>query len=163
MSISHTDIPGAIFGGIYIAARYSRRSEMRGYAQVLAQHGFIVTSRWLWEEYPENVTISDLSPQENELCAQRDLEDIREAEMFIFFAEDPLVGTPRGGRHVEFGYALAFGMEIYVIGPPENIFHFTGNVQHCSSIEKCISLLYSLNNYATMGHDNALDVVSTGP
>ncbi len=33
-----------------------------------------------------------------------------------------------GGRHVEFGYALAKGKPIVLVGPQRNVFHFHSNI-----------------------------------
>lgn len=107
---------------IYIAGRYSRRDEFRGVAKQLEEMGHEVTSRWLSEDIPLQHSMYDLAPEYAERSANYDLADIDAATVLLFFAEDVL--TPRGGRHVEFGYALAKGKFIYVIGPRENIFHY---------------------------------------
>jgi nucleoside 2-deoxyribosyltransferase len=117
-------------GKIYLAARYSRRDEMRSVAQRLAGAGFAVTSRWLYEDKPLQTKLGDDSPQFYTETARIDLDDINRADTVVFFAEDPHVGTPRGGRHVEFGYALGAGKRMVVIGGAENIFHYLPNVKH---------------------------------
>jgi len=62
--------------------------------------------------------------------ALADIQDIDRAEAILLYSEDPTVGVPRGGRHVEFGYALAKGKRLFVIGPKENIFHCVDGVEH---------------------------------
>lgn len=109
---------------IYIAGRYSRRDEFREIAKQLEEMGHEVTSRWLQEDEPLNSHMGDHTPDWYAKTAQIDLEDIDNAAAVLFYAEDPKVGTPRGGRHVEFGYAIAKGKFIYVVGPEENIFHY---------------------------------------
>ena len=42
----------------------------------------------------------------------------------IFFSEPSDKAVRRGGRHVEFGFAMAGNKPIFVIGPKENIFHY---------------------------------------
>jgi nucleoside 2-deoxyribosyltransferase len=113
---------------IYLAARYSRRNEMRIHASELERLGFEVTSRWLEEDKPLTQNLGDDSPTFYQETAQNDLGDIDNSDTMIFFAEDPRVGTPRGGRHVEFGYAYATGKRMVVIGAPENIFHYLTDV-----------------------------------
>jgi len=76
------------------------------------------------------------SPEFYARCAAVDLEDIETADALLFFAEDPLVGIPRGGRHVEFGYGLARGKYIDVVGPRENVFHYVSPlVRHWDTFE----------------------------
>lgn len=120
----------------YIAGRYSRRDEFRLYANLLGQRGITVTSRWLNEDKPLDGQMGQESAEWYAETANIDLQDIDYADSVLFFAEDPLVGTPRGGRHVEFGYALARGKFIDVIGPAENVFHY-GNlmIRHWDSVD----------------------------
>lgn len=115
---------------VYLAARYSRRDELRSFRAVLIGGGFEVTSRWLGEGTPLDHKMSDLSEEYQRVSAEVDLEDIDAADYLILYSEDPDKGTPRGGRHVEFGYALAKGKSIIVIGPKENIFHALPGIQH---------------------------------
>lgn len=109
---------------IYIAGRYSRRDEFRGVAKQLEEMGHEMTSTWLDENEPLQSHMGDHSPDWYAKTAQTDLMDISNSDAVLFFAEDPKVGTPRGGRHVEFGYAIARGKFIFVIGPEENVFHY---------------------------------------
>jgi nucleoside 2-deoxyribosyltransferase len=122
-------------GKIYLAARYPRRDEMKALATQLRMAGFVTTSRWLHETSALDHTLNDASPAYFREQAAIDLEDVDRADTMIFFAEDPLVGTPRGGRHVEFGYALAKGKQMVVIGDAENIFHFMPNVMTFPTIQ----------------------------
>ena len=123
-------------GSYYIAAaRYSRRDEMREYAKRLKSLGAAVTSRWLSEDKPLQTKLGDDSPEFYRETAHVDLQDIDRADSLLFFAEDPHVGTPRGGRHVEFGYALGTGKRLIVIGGPENIFCYLDGVLHYETID----------------------------
>ena len=121
---------------VYIAGRYSRRDEFRKVADVLRARGTVVTSRWLEETAALDGIITKIEPDKLAAIAHVDMDDIDAADAVLFFAEDPLVGTPRGGRHVEFGYALARGKFINVIGPRENVFHYSGGmIEHFTSFE----------------------------
>jgi hypothetical protein len=52
------------------------------------------------------------------------VEDVKRADCLISFTEDLTVpNTSRGGRHVEFGLALALAKLCYIVGPVENVFH----------------------------------------
>jgi hypothetical protein len=88
----------------------------------------IVTSRWL-NQNPSSGYAGG-SADTGRGFAERDLEDIMAADGFLFFAEDPAVGIPRGGRHVEFGVAIATSKIMEVVGPMENVFHLLENVKH---------------------------------
>jgi hypothetical protein len=115
----------------YLAAAYDRKEEMRGYRESLESAGHTITSRWI-DGHPEinNGDIISLDmlndPKHIHLChavARHDLDDIREASAMISFHGH----TNQGGRHVEYGYALALRIPIYIIGDRENLFHVVGS------------------------------------
>ena len=112
---------------IYLAARYSRRSELCVYRDDLRFRGHNVTSRWLdgTHEARDGNILADEEADLARSAADHDLADVEDADVLIFFSEREAVS--RGGRHVEFGYALAMarltGYPLYVVGPVENIFH----------------------------------------
>ena len=122
---------------IYLAARYSRLAELQDYADDLRAIGHRVEARWLRGDHQmlggadrvESATVS--IPLEGQPFAQDDYWDVGEADMLIAFSEEPMAATgSRGGRHVEFGLALAWNKEIIVVGPRENVFHTMPRVQH---------------------------------
>lgn len=123
----------------YLAARYSRRDELREYKKILEAEGIEVTSRWLDEQEPLNSQMGQHSLDFYITTANVDIEDVNRADILIFFAEDPLVGVPRGGRHVEFGYAWALGKDIYVCGFKENVFHYLKGVSHFENFEDLLN------------------------
>jgi nucleoside 2-deoxyribosyltransferase len=100
------------------------------------EHNISVCSRWLQETVSPTVTLGELSSAYHRETAQVDLDDVDDCDIFVFFSEDPLSGVPRGGRHVEFGYALAKGKRIAVIGPEENTFHYLSQIQHYLSVQE---------------------------
>lgn len=108
---------------VYISAAYGRKEEIRGYALQLQKKGHTVTSGWVEEPYDPSVSLSELGDGEKSAIALQDLNDVDRCEAFIFFAEPQDKQPPRGGRHVEFGYALKGMKKIVVIGDRENIFH----------------------------------------
>ena len=120
---------------IYLAARYSRREELCRYAEELREVGHIVDARWLLGEHQvhdgalEVEAAEDDVPDEDVLFAREDIEDIDRADVVICFTEKPRSNSSRGGRHVEFGYALAMGKPIVVIGPRENVFYTLPQVE----------------------------------
>ena len=110
---------------VYLAARYSRRKELVAYREQIEALGHIVTSRWL----NGNHQISDagLSEQAQESdrirFAEEDWQDLMSADCCVSFTEEPRGTNSRGGRHVEFGAALAAGKTCAVVGYRENVFH----------------------------------------
>lgn len=131
---------------VYLASRYSRRDELRGYRDALNKAGITVTSRWLDETEPLDGKLVNHTPTFWKKHAEIDIEDVERADALIFFAESPETPTPRGGRHVEFGVALALNKPIYVISPhsPENIFHYLGDVTYYKTFD---DFLLEWNDY----------------
>ena len=124
---------------IYLAARYSRRLELLGYKTQLEEAGHEVTSRWLLGEHA--ALDQDWASLPNETVAkwaEDDLEDIEEAEVFVMFTEEPGEGGRRGGRHVEFGFALALETPIVIVGPRENTFHCSSFIEVFPTFQECL-------------------------
>jgi hypothetical protein len=125
---------------VYLAARYSRRCEIALKADYLKGYGLEVTSEWLKEPTvidPNGTT----DPGWWGTHALHDLADIEAADCLVLFAESPEDSYPRGGRHVEFGYALGIGKRVIVVGPKENIFHALPNVERCETwLDACRAL-----------------------
>ena len=125
----------------YLASQYARRDELRVYAQLLTDAGHTVTSRWLLDTNSLTVCVKDLAEDDLSFMAVRDIEDIDKAEALVAFSEAPEVATKRGARHVEFGYAIAKKMSIFVVGPRENVFHFLPVVKRHDDINSLINSL----------------------
>lgn len=108
---------------IYLAARYSRANELRGYADQLRALGETITSRWLYGDYPtdENGRSLEADMETRGRVAKEDMHDVLSANIVICFTEEPRSGG-RGGRHVEMGVALGSQRTCIVIGPRENVF-----------------------------------------
>ena len=123
---------------IYLAARFSRREELRGYAGQLRADGPVVDVRWLSEEHDLPV---GAPPEAGVRFALDDFEDLAASDAIVSFTEEPgkaLGGGARGGRHVEFGVALGFlratvgaygPSRLLVVGWRENIFHYLPDVE----------------------------------
>ena len=107
----------------YFAGQFSRLEELAGYAAQARAAGLTVTSQWLDQDL--GLGYAGGSDEVGQMFAQRDLVDIAAADGFLFFAEDPSTGIPRGGRHCEFGVALSTAKTIELIAPcgRENVFH----------------------------------------
>lgn len=128
---------------IYLAGRYGRREQLKQVREVLQKRGHVVTSRWLdtdWET-PDGRATTSAPPEYREKYCLIDLEDVMAADVVINFTEasDSTAGK-RGGRHVEFGVAIAAGKRLIVIGHRENIFHWHPSVEFFATFEEMLSL-----------------------
>lgn len=139
----------------YLAARYSRRLELCGYRDQLQKLGFDVQARWLDGKHqlandgtPIGDTGEALVESGTEEAAQLrakfaddDFEDVSLASLVISFTEPPRSSANRGGRHVEFGIALANQAQLFVVGHRENIFHWLPQVQFFAAWEEALDRL----------------------
>lgn len=121
---------------VYLAARYSRHPEMQGVRDVLCAlvPDLTVTSRWIDQHggtQPVSRTPEQLNtaPEECSVFAVHDMEDLQAADTVISFTFTDDKGG-KGGRHVEFGMALALGKRVILVGPRENVFHTHPAVEH---------------------------------
>lgn len=132
---------------IYIAARFSRRHEANELAQKLKAHGHKITSRWVLPD-SDHVTPVGMSAQaadaERERFAIEDCDDVKACNWCISLMEEPR-SNGRGGRHVEFGYALALGKRMTIIGPRETVFHHLPQVQHFETVAQFAAEIESLD------------------
>lgn len=108
---------------IYLAGPYSWQEKLNGYAKRLEIRGHKITSTWLLSEIDDNHPLDDDAKQ---MLAIQDLQDIDAADVFVAFMANESKHH-RGGRHVEYGYALGLAetrrMDTIVIGESENIFY----------------------------------------
>src|SRR5271166_4676772 len=115
---------------LYLAARYTRKEEIREYAKKFEVAGHIVSATWFDEPHDGQATMAEVGDELMRVYADRDLAEIRQANAIVFYSETEHTHNRRGGRHVEFGYALGLGKRIIVVGPKENIFHHLPQVEH---------------------------------
>jgi nucleoside 2-deoxyribosyltransferase len=119
---------------LYIAGQYSQKTYLRTVADQLICDGHFITASWLQEHHPPTVQLHEVADEELRGYAVQDIEDIKASDAMVFFScEGP---TPRGGRHVEMGVALALGLPVYVIGPRENIFMYLPQVTLFTTVEE---------------------------
>ncbi len=121
---------------VYLSSRYARITELQTYRTELQDHGHTSTARWLDGGTFEN----------NAANAQIDVNDVAAADVLINFSDEPVEHSPhpfaaRGGRHVELGLALAFGMHVIVVGPKENVFHYHPHVTVLDTWEDALAWL----------------------
>jgi hypothetical protein len=135
---------------IYLAARYSRHLELQGYAAELREMGHTITSRWINGSHQVMLNGEALGPEREAMFesdhesmesqrrefAQHDWDDLMAADTVISFTEQPRkAGNSRGGRHVEFGAALAAGKRCIVVAWRENVFHCLPQVEFANTWE----------------------------
>lgn len=120
---------------IYLASRYPRRAELEVYADLLKQDGHEVTARWIYgaEE--------GMPRMENAIM---DVDDVRRADAIAIFAEPKGTLHHAGGRHTEFGMAIAWNKLLYVVGGHEQIFFHLPQVLHVKTFKE---LRLALNFY----------------
>lgn len=132
---------------VYLAGMYSRKESIRVQATFLRLSGVKVTSSWLEEPHVPQAQLHDVEEKDLLTYATTDLIDIDRADWVVFESMDPTTPTRRGGRHVEFGYALAKGKKILVVGPKENIFHYLPEIQHVEGWVQAIDLMNYCNTH----------------
>jgi len=122
---------------IYLAARYSRRQELSEYATQLRDLGHIVTSTWIDGHHEAS---SPHGPRAEQLAdgaerrgwALEDWADLARSDALICFTEQAgptvLYARVSGGRHVELGIALAWELDVMIVGPRENLYHWLPEV-----------------------------------
>lgn len=125
---------------IYLAARYSRHTEMHGVATKLEALGHSITSRWTLGNHQCNDDQLTLQPEIGVRFAQEDIEDIAQADTLVLFT-DPVRTPTRGGKQVELGIALATRMRVIIVGLPENVFQLLPQVEHVLNVEALYELL----------------------
>lgn len=128
----------------YLAGRYSRRSELCACRDQLRSLGIEVTSRWLDGDYPTDPSGRSLVAPDRVRArvAAEDMSDVLDADMLVAFTE-PDRNDGRGGRHVEFGIALAAGKSLIVIGAAENVFYCHPHVKRFPAWDDFIGFLTS--------------------
>jgi len=135
----------------YIAARFGRGEEALALAKQLEEMGYTITSTWYLPGQPTQVN-SPTAEEEvewNRRIAHKDASEIMNADTFITLSEDMNnlpQGAARGGRHAEFGIAIAQNARVALIGPREHIFHWLEEVNHWNTVEEFLDYLREINS-----------------
>ena len=136
---------------IYLASRYERKLEMREIVEQFPP-GYKCCSSWL---YIDDIPIAPSHRPgvcfgEIQEAAARILEEVRGCDILLLVQDDPFCYN-RGGKHTEFGIALAEQKVIIVLGELENVFHYAENVVRISAIEGLIKFLEQTQKWRTTG------------
>ena len=125
---------------IFLAGGYDRRLELLAHQKRLRQMGHILTSGWVDGLHAdlEIKTLEDLTTL-NRMCSLDDMGDIDDAEVVVCFTRPwPGAGS---GHHVEYGYALAQGKRLAIVGEKLNIYHYLDYVRHFTHVEEMFDWL----------------------
>ncbi len=119
---------------VYLAAPYQMKEAINVRAAELRALGFEVTSQWLEETHKAGIQMHELTHEDHQYYALRDVADLADAGVFVL-QPDATETIKRQGRTVEFGMAIGIGLyrpyPIFVIGKGEdNIFHHMPQVTH---------------------------------
>jgi nucleoside 2-deoxyribosyltransferase len=126
----------------YLASKYERREELKGYALQLQKLGHWITSSWLDETFDPKASISTYSPAALSEMAARDVSDIYSCDGLIDFTDND--AELRGGHIFERGFAHGQGKQVIIVGPRKNVFCWLPNIKHYETweeaLEKCVAL-----------------------
>jgi nucleoside 2-deoxyribosyltransferase len=114
---------------VYISAPWPLKPQALAAKGLCEQAGIEVTSQWITQ--PQTAQLSHA-------WATVDLADVAAAD--VLMALNPLEWEDKGtgGRHVEFGYALASGKGIVIVGTRTNVFHYLNWILVVPDIESAI-------------------------
>jgi len=104
---------------VYLAARFETRATLRPVRDALWKMGHEVVSTWIDE------TVKPAGMDQSifwKKLAIKDLAEIKSADLLVL---DTHVGSERGGKEVEFGFALGGfqSKQVFIVGPIRNVFH----------------------------------------
>lgn len=125
----------------YIAAPFSEKAAAAAVVALLKEHGFGCTSRWITQD---QLDIGQRNEIENQRWADADLEDVASADFLIALNLPGWEYKGSGGRHVEFGYALALKIPIILVGKRSSLFHHKREVTLVDDWTKLIRTIESL-------------------
>ena len=115
---------------IYLSGVYETKLELCKVRAALQSVGFEVCSTWLDEDELEaeilyRVLCGEGDQRDTSFAqkiAAQDFDDIRECDIFVLFS-DATRPSPRGGCHIETGFAYSECKEIWLIGDATSHFH----------------------------------------
>lgn len=110
---------------VYVAAPYQMKPQAATVAAVLRGKGHKVSSTW-----------HDREDENDEATARRDLEEVEACEAFLLINPEEWDRSGTGGRHVEFGYALARSKDMIIFGVRSNLFHQFEAIRFIGSLEE---------------------------
>ena len=131
---------------IFLSAPYAEWPTMQEYAHELRGHGHTISSTWHIgnDAGKDDGTTITASPAEQAVIAFGDLADLAQAQVYVGFPRS----RGRGGTNVEYGYALALGKLLVVVGQQPTVFHHLPQVRFCETWEDAKATLNRLRGDA---------------
>lgn len=125
---------------LYLAAPWEYGPTLLPLRQSLRALGHVVTSGWL------NITTTTMSKTRMEAThyALKDLADVDSADMLVLF--NPFGEPQSPGRNIEFGYALAKGKMLAIVGQPKGVFQYLPQIKHLSDADDLLYWLSVMND-----------------
>lgn len=127
---------------VYVAAPYAARGLVARRVRDLVTLGFEIGCTW--QDSP-HLSDADVTGEALATFAAWDLTELGRADLLVSLAASDCGLTPTeaasGGRHVEFGVAVARDMRILHVGGPENAFHRLPQVRHAPDWPRALSWL----------------------
>lgn len=118
---------------VYTAAKYGQMLEMREVCSKITIAGHETTAQWVDGKEANDTQTA---------AAVMDFEDVKRADVLMAFSDKRGRLNTGGGRHVEYGIAMALGKRIMVVGPRgEHVFHAWPGVEFYDTAEEAIAAL----------------------
>lgn len=116
---------------IYVAAPWPLRHLAETLAYLLEQQYHTITRKW-WDEETNSQNRGD--------DAYLDRLGVENCDVLISVSG----AGSQGGKHTEFGIALALNKCIFVFGDQEQIFHYSHTISHVTNIKELLDELANL-------------------
>ena len=114
---------------VYLSGNFGDKKEILKAGTQLKGKGHHIQSGWLYGEDGLKKQYAGDPEGFNRACAEKDLQDIRDSDALILFTGD-YGSKSLGGKHTEFGYAMAIGKIVIIMGKRVNVFHFRNSLKH---------------------------------
>lgn len=120
---------------IYFAAPWSYGPSLVALRQIVEHEGHSVTSSWL------NISTKTKSQNSHEAAdyALQDLADVDAAAMVVLFNPPGYDQSP--GRNIEFGYAIARGKALAIVGERLGVFQHLPHIRWFSDNQHFVNYL----------------------
>ncbi len=132
---------------IYIASSFNLIPKIKDIIKQLEENGHEITVRW-WERIELKIKFGPLSPEEFysepecEYAYRRDRDGIKEADVFLFVADDEI--RKYNGANIELGMADAWGKPCLSIGVLENSALYFGVIK-CKNMNEVLTHLNDID------------------
>lgn len=120
---------------VYIAGSFTEKDKMKTLIQQFQDRGYNITHDWTKSEVD---TVSTRSREDNQLCAERDINGVKEADALVAIIDNPKYSYR--GVSCELGCALGLGIPVFLCHSVENsywasnVFHYHPGISHCKDI-----------------------------